>query len=67
MDANSLEDIVGFHHRKEEISDIKFSPGQHTALVTKKFPAVLEGSVQTLAGGSGAIVWRSRCRVGWYW
>ena len=29
VDSTSLDDIVGFHHRKEEISDIKFSPGKH--------------------------------------
>ena len=28
VDSSTLEDIVGFHHRKEEISDIKFSPGR---------------------------------------
>ncbi|PFX18604.1 Echinoderm microtubule-associated protein-like 6 [Stylophora pistillata] len=28
VDSSTLDDIVGFHHRKEEISDIKFSPGQ---------------------------------------
>ncbi|XP_020620193.1 echinoderm microtubule-associated protein-like 6, partial [Orbicella faveolata] len=28
VDSTTLDDIVGFHHRKEEISDIKFSPGQ---------------------------------------
>jgi len=28
VDSTTLEDIVGFHHRKEEISDIKFSPGK---------------------------------------
>ena len=27
VDSTTLDDIVGFHHRKEEISDIKFSPG----------------------------------------
>lgn len=27
MDSTTLEDIISFHHRKEEISDIKFSPG----------------------------------------
>lgn len=27
MDAASLEKVVGFKDRKEEISDIKFSPG----------------------------------------
>ena len=25
--CSTLEDVIGFHHRKEEISDIKFSPG----------------------------------------
>ena len=28
VDSTTLDDIVGFHHRKEEISDIKFSPGK---------------------------------------
>ena len=28
VDSSTLDDIVGFHHRKEEISDIKFSPGK---------------------------------------
>lgn len=28
VDSSSLEDIIEFQHRKEEISDIKFSPGQ---------------------------------------
>lgn len=28
VDSTTLDDIIGFHHRKEEISDIKFSPGQ---------------------------------------
>ena len=28
MDSSTLEDIIEFQHRKEEISDIKFSPGQ---------------------------------------
>lgn len=27
LDTESLEEIVGYSHRKEEISDIKFSPG----------------------------------------
>ena len=27
LDAETLEKVVGFHNRKEEISDIKFSPG----------------------------------------
>ena len=29
VDSTTLDDIVGFHHRKEEISDIKFSPGKY--------------------------------------
>ncbi|XP_046848411.1 echinoderm microtubule-associated protein-like 6 [Xenia sp. Carnegie-2017] len=28
VDASTLDDIIEFQHRKEEISDIKFSPGQ---------------------------------------
>lgn len=28
IDASTLDDIIEFQHRKEEISDIKFSPGQ---------------------------------------
>ena len=28
VDSSTLEDIIEFQHRKEEISDIKFSPGQ---------------------------------------
>lgn len=27
LDAKTLEKVVSFHDRKEEISDIKFSPG----------------------------------------
>ena len=27
VNADTLEDITSFHHRKEEIADIKFSPG----------------------------------------
>lgn len=27
LDTESLEEIMGYTHRKEEISDIKFSPG----------------------------------------
>lgn len=29
LDTESLEEIVGYSHRKEEISDIKFSPGTY--------------------------------------
>ncbi|RDD40098.1 Echinoderm microtubule-associated protein-like 6 [Trichoplax sp. H2] len=28
IDSSSLDDMAEFHHRKEEISDIRFSPGQ---------------------------------------
>eukprot|EP00795_Rhopilema_esculentum_P003114 gene3114-1413_t len=28
VDTDSLSDMIGFHHRKEEISDVKFSPGE---------------------------------------
>ena len=28
LDAESLNDTVSFHHRKEEISDVKFSPSK---------------------------------------
>ena len=28
LDTESLEEIMGYTHRKEEISDIKFSPGK---------------------------------------
>ena len=28
VDTDSLSDMIGFHHRKEEISDVKFSPGK---------------------------------------
>ena len=27
VNADTLEDIVAFHHRKQEISEIRFSPG----------------------------------------
>ncbi len=29
VNADTLETIVSFHHRKEEISDVKFSPSQY--------------------------------------
>lgn len=35
IDANTLEDIVAFQHRKEEISDIRFSPGIYLLHVTQ--------------------------------
>ena len=33
LDTESLEEVVGFSHRKEEISDIKFSPGLYAVHV----------------------------------
>ena len=27
LNSDKLDDIVSYHHRKEEIADIKFSPG----------------------------------------
>ena len=27
MKTDTMEDVVSFHHRKEEISDIRWSPG----------------------------------------
>ena len=29
VDAQNLTEIIGFHHRKEEISDVKFSPRKY--------------------------------------
>lgn len=34
IDAETLDDIVAFSHRKEEISDIRFSPGKFLVLLT---------------------------------
>ena len=34
LDAVTLEKIVGFKDRKEEISDVKFSPGKHVFPLT---------------------------------
>ena len=34
LDAVTLEKIVGFKDRKEEISDVKFSPGKEVFLLT---------------------------------
>lgn len=28
VDTQALDEMIGFHHRKEEISDVKFSPGK---------------------------------------
>ena len=28
VDADSLEQLAAYHHRKEEISDVKFSPSE---------------------------------------
>lgn len=38
VDSTTLDDIVGFHHRKEEISDIKFSPGE--AIISQTFSGI---------------------------
>lgn len=43
VNSDTLEEIVGFHHRKEEISDIKFSPGKkrkNTNLFNSKFSSI---------------------------
>lgn len=32
VNADTLEDMVTFHHRKEIISDIRFSQGKHQTL-----------------------------------
>lgn len=37
VDSESLEQLASFHHRKEEISDIKFSPSKNSSL---SFPVV---------------------------
>lgn len=31
VDAESLEQMAAYHHRKEEISDVKFSPSESIA------------------------------------
>lgn len=28
VNSDNMEEVISFHHRKEEISDIKFSPGK---------------------------------------
>lgn len=28
INSDTMEDVVAMHHRKEEIADIKFSPGK---------------------------------------
>ena len=33
VNADTLEDMVQFHHRKQEISDIRFSPGEVVQMV----------------------------------
>ena len=34
VDAESLEQLAAYHHRKEEISDVKFSPSESIARYT---------------------------------
>ena len=33
LNSDKLDEIVSFHHRKEEIADIKFSPGLYSLLI----------------------------------
>ena len=42
VNADTLEDITSFHHRKEEIADIKFSPGLLLVHLKDKYIVVLE-------------------------
>lgn len=37
VNADTLEDLVSFHHRKDIISDIRFSPGLHFTSVVQNF------------------------------
>lgn len=37
VNADTVEDMVSFHHRKEMISDIKFSKGEDGSRCFKKF------------------------------
>lgn len=32
VNADTLDPVASFHHRKEEISDIRFSPGKYNFL-----------------------------------
>lgn len=34
VNADTLEDLLSFHHRRDAISDIRFSPGTHTHTLT---------------------------------
>ena len=40
LNSETMEEMASFHHRKEEISDIKFSPGMFTVddVMTKPHP-----------------------------
>ena len=40
LNSETMEEMASFHHRKEEISDIKFSPGMFTGgdVMTKPHP-----------------------------
>lgn len=42
VNGENMEEVISFHHRKEEISDIKFSPGkgflQKTQLASHQQP-----------------------------
>lgn len=30
VNADTLEDLLSFHHRRDAISDVRFTPGKHT-------------------------------------
>ena len=32
VNADTLEDLVSFHHRKDIITDIRFSPGEYVTI-----------------------------------
>lgn len=44
VNGENMEEVISFHHRKEEISDIKFSPGKgflqntHSQVTNYLFP-----------------------------
>lgn len=44
VNADTLEDLVSFHHRKDIISDIRFSPGLRLPFFTPHFQNVPQSS-----------------------